>query len=94
MIEISGEFHFFVSDGRNFRQCAIEVLLHQVAHRIELQPNFVNLVIVGGECQAAREQGSGGHRTQKSSSVHLEFSSLHLIDSVIAGASGQSHVGQ
>ena len=73
MAVVAGKLDFAIADRGDFRQLALEVVLHHAADGVELQPDLVDLVITGCPGQLAGEHGGGGHRTQKVSSVHIRF---------------------
>jgi len=60
VIEVSGEFDFFVADGGSFRQSAVEIGLHLVAHGVELHSEFFYFVFLGGPRYAMAGQHCGG----------------------------------
>ena len=70
VVIVAGELDFAITDLRDFRQLALKVVLHHTADGIELQPDFVDLVVTRGPGELAGQNGRGRHRTQKLSSVH------------------------
>ena len=83
MVLVSGKIHFAVAHLADFREFAFEVIFHHFSNGIQLHSNFFYLVSSGflPTVRASRQLLSCAC---KISSVHLEFSLLHLIDSEIA----------
>src|SRR5262249_54466519 len=58
--EVAGKLDFFVADLCDFGDCPLEVILHQIAHGIELDAHLLDSVFAGGPTEARGEQGCGG----------------------------------
>src|SRR6266850_57722 len=78
MIEVSGELHFLVAGGGDFREGALEVGFHGVANGVELDADTVDFVRgvrgpgwPGGGCKRCCDRGA-----DKGASVHGPHSTI------------------
>jgi hypothetical protein len=60
VVEVAGEFDFFVADGGDLGESAVEILLHLIAHGIELHADVAKLAVGCGPTEAARKKSGGG----------------------------------
>src|SRR6266852_5409841 len=68
--EVARELEFFVANLRNLRDGALEILLHEVAHGVELQTDAFNVMSFSRPRRARGGYGSGDRGSDKSSSSH------------------------
>src|SRR5579872_4933127 len=76
--EVSGKFNFLVTNLSDLGDGAFEVILHEIAHAVELHSDLVDFVLAGGPSKTAGEQGSRsncGGGFQKTATVH--YTKIH-----------------
>ena len=95
MVLISGKLDLAIADLRHFGQLALEVILHYISDGVKLHANFFYFV----SCSPGHWRANMAAAVivpRKSSIVFIigKFSSLHLIDSIIASPCCERHVSQ
>ncbi len=68
--EVARELDFFVADLCNFRDRALEILLQEIAHGVQLQSDAFDVMCFSRPRRSRGGYGSGDGSSDKSSSIH------------------------